>query len=194
MPIKRLSQTSLLSFQKHSNMLAGNSAYSPPVYDLLETTLIGTNTASVTFSNLNNYSDYKHLQLRMTLRDSGAVTRTNSFIRFNSDSGTNYACHHLFSFGSVFSSAEPSQTAIKLPFTSGANAASNQFSPYVVDILDFSSSSKNTTTRAFSSNVSDTIVSIHTGLWNNTAAVTTLVVSTDGNFVSGSRVSLYGIK
>ena len=197
MPIKRLSQTSLASFQKHSNLLAGNPAFNPNSFDLLETTLISTNTASVTFSNLNNYSDYKHLQVRVTGRVSTTQFDTQIRVRLNADSGSNYAFHTLFGSGSsVSSSASTSQTSGRLGFFPDANQTANIFGALVFDLLDFASANKTTTIRSFSGQAgTNNSVNLNSTLWNNTAAVTSLtVLPLTGNFVSGSRLSLYGIK
>jgi hypothetical protein len=166
-------------------------------YVRLETTLISTNTASVTFSNLNAYSAYKHLQIRLTGRSgTSGASFTNLFVRFNADSGSNYAVHWLTGSGaSVSSSADSSQAQITLYDILGrttdiAGAA-------VIDILDFSSSSKSTTLRSLSGGVdgSETRIYLQSGLWNNTAAVTSITLSGQSdNFGSGTRLSLYGIK
>lgn len=198
MPIKRLSQTSLVSFQKHSNMLAGNPAFNPNSFDLLQTTLISTNTASVTFSNLGNYSDYKHLQIRGTGRtDDGSVL----YVRMNGDTSTVYSYHGLQGNGTSVSSSATSSANIMIALFPLANAGNttNIFSGFVIDILDFSNTNKNTTMRSFGGNSQaagfNTALALRSGLWNNTAAVTSLTfTNSGGNFVSGTRLSLYGVK
>lgn len=183
-------------------ILASAGAAAPPVaagaYDLLETQTLGTAAASVTFTGLGSYSDYKHLQIRAVGRTDRNVASDNLLLRFNSDTGSNYARHQLEGNGSsVTSGAETSQTAIKTGRFSDQTAAANAFGAMVTDILDFSSSSKNTTVRTLTGADSgfDTIV-LNSGFWNNTAAVTaiTLLPQLGTNLVAGSRFSLYGIK
>jgi hypothetical protein len=168
-------------------------------YDLLETTTLGTAAASVTFSNLNNYSDYKHLQVRYTVRTSRAQSFDTMLTRLNSDSGSNYARHSLVGDGSsVSSEASTSQTSVNSVRIIGNNATANIFAAGVVDILDFSNSSKNTTLRFLTGRLETGLneIGLTSGLWNNTAAVTSVqfLPGTGPNFNIGCRFSLYGIK
>ena len=166
-------------------------------YVRLESTILTTTAASVTFSNLNNYSAYKHLQLRITARtDRSGSGDDNIGIRVNSDTGSNYAYHWLTGDGSsVASSATTSTTFAFVGKTAAALATANNFAGNVIDILDFNSSAKNTTFRSLSGQGSD-YIRLFSGLWNNTAAVTALLLYplTGPNFIAGSRFSLYGIK
>ena len=177
--------------------VAGAGAGATGSFDLLETTLISTNTASVTFSNLNNYSDYKHLQIRMTLRSN---TSTDvGYLRFNSNTGNNYSNHDLVGNGSgVFSAAWTSQSGMWIRFA-GSDDPANAFSSTVVDVLDFGNASKNTTVRQLNgwiaTGAGSNFIYLMSGAWLNTNAVTSMTLSNlDSSFVSGSRFSLYGIK
>jgi hypothetical protein len=169
-------------------------------FDLLETTLITSNTASVTFSNLNTYSDYKHLQVRFTARNSN-TTSGDIALRINGDSGSNYAYHWLRGSGSAVGSfAATSQTVARAGLIIPSDGVTNNFGPSIIDILDFSNTSKNTTIKVFYG-IHDNVgasneIGLNSALWNNTSAVTSLAFTPpgSGNFVSGSRFSLYGIK
>jgi hypothetical protein len=175
---------------------AGGAAFSSD-YELIETQILGSSQASITFSSLSTYSStYKHLQVRMALRDTRAVTVQNAFIRFNADSGNNYAYHLLQGDGSsVSSTSGTSQDAAVASTYAGASAASNVYGGGVLDILDPYSTTKNTTTRSLSGFGSSTI-RLWSGVWLNTAALTSMqiIAGAGANFVSGSRFSLYGIK
>jgi hypothetical protein len=182
----------------HWGILA-SSGKAAGAFDLLETIVLGTAAASVTFSNLNNYSDYKHLQIRYTVRTSRAQSFDTMLTRLNSDSGSNYARHSLVGDGSTLSSeAATSQTSVNSVRIIGNNATANIFAAGIVDILDFGSSSKNTTLRFLTGRLETGLneIGLTSGLWNNTAAVTTLafIPGTGPNFVAGSRFSLYGVK
>jgi hypothetical protein len=167
-------------------------------FDLLETTLLGSDTASVTFSGLGSYSAYKHLQIRATTRLSPNSTLVGSRLRMNADSGNNYSEHILYGqAGSVTSGATTSQTSITA-FTTANSAPANSFAGQVIDILDFSNTNKNTTIRhlygALVAGGVDTIA-LQSGAWLNTAAVTSIsFTAASGNYLTGSRFSLYGIK
>jgi hypothetical protein len=166
-------------------------------FDLLQT-VTPSGTGTVTFSGLDTYTSYRHLQLRIAARSSNAQGGIGSiFLRFNS-STTGYAFHNLFGSGSTVSSdANSSQAEITLPAIINDGATASVFSVGIIDILDFSSSNKNTTIRGLiGGTTTSPQVRLLSGLWNNTAAVTsfTLVVGGGSNYLSGSRISLYGIK
>jgi hypothetical protein len=62
MAIKSLDKSSLVTPQTTNSMLAG---YSFEDYELIESVFVASNTATITFNNLNQYAtEYKHLQLR----------------------------------------------------------------------------------------------------------------------------------
>jgi hypothetical protein len=165
-------------------------------YELIETQILGSNQASITFSNLGNFSTtYKHLQLRYVARSSIGDIGESISVRVNDISTTSYSQHRLFGTGSsVISSAEASQTQFRIGFISGSTFAANAFGAGVVDVLDVYGS-KNKTFRSLSGNAT-AIVALSSGAFLETTAVTSLVLrsETGANFVTGSRFSLYGIR
>jgi hypothetical protein len=167
-------------------------------YELIASEILTTNEASITFSNLGDYSStYKHLQIRTvgrTDRGSGAVADT-ALVRINGDTGSNYSRHFLLGDGSsVSSGAGASQTSMFGPRFTAAGATANAFGAGVIDILDPYSTTKNTTIRSL--NGIDILIYLTSGAFLSTAAVSsvTLLPEIGSNFVSGSRFSLYGIK
>jgi len=167
-------------------------------FDLLETTVLGSNTQTVTFSGLGSYSQYKHLQLRCVLRMSdsgnggGVIT-----LQFNGVT-SGYAQHRLAGTGSsVISGANTSTISMSALWATGQNSEANSFGAGVVDILDFSNTNKNTTIRGFTGATSNNQVVLYSGLYPDTTAVTSITVLQSANnysFQTGSRFSLYGIK
>jgi hypothetical protein len=158
-------------------------------------TAVGTGSSdSITFSSIP--SSYKHLQIRYFAKCNSA---TGAYLRFNSDSGNNYAWHYLDGQGSVASAAGYApQPAVGIsPPESGIG--SSQFSVGIIDIIDYASTTKNKTTRTFTGidvNGVGGDIALNSGLWRNTAAITTILFTTlaGGNFTSDSVFSLYGIK
>ena len=166
-------------------------------FDLLETTTLTSSALSVTFSGLDAYSDYKHLQIRMVGRGDRATSLADLWLRFNSDSGSNYAWHVLYGSGSsVGSIGYPSQPKIQTGYVTGSTFTSNGFAGTVTDILDFSSTSKNTTIRSLTGMAgTNNQIRMFSGLWNSTSAVTSIQLLPEvDNLVAGSRFSLYGVK
>ncbi len=180
----------------------GASAAGGPSFDLLETQNLSGAQSSITFSNLNsNYgSTYQHLQIRAAACLTAGGGIDSMAIRFNGDSGSNYVYHVLQGINSSTpsSSVLTGQTSSRIAFITGNGYATGQFSPIVIDILDpFESGIKNKVARGFSGSSSngDKGVAIHSALWLNTAAVTSItLLGLSGNIDVNSRISLYGLK
>ena len=203
MPIKSLSQSSLLSFQKYSSLLAGNPAYSPGSYDLLETEILTGSQASVTFSSLNSTygSTYQHLQLRLTARGGRSSQNSPLFVQFNSSGGTAYFSHALLGTGSsVLSESLTSKSLIeRAGSVAGTQAAANAFGANIIDILDPFDTAKNTTLRGIGGGSyasTGPIIGLWSGAWNNTASIDSIQLTdySGTDFIAGSRFSLYGLK
>jgi hypothetical protein len=176
-------------------VVAGNA------YEWLETTVLGTATSSVTFSNLDtNYaSTYQHLQIRMVGRTSGSEGGQGAQIRlrFNSDSGSNYRHHYLYGDGAAMVSNSGTATFVGLQRFTDSGATANAYGAMIVDILDAFESTKNTTVRWIGGNANNSsFIFMNSGLWINTAAITTIFLQPNvgGDFAAGSRFSLYGMK
>jgi len=116
----------------------------------------------------------------------------------NSDTGSNYSVHGIFGNGSTVGSfGLTSQTKGRLFTIGNAVESSNIFGAGVTDILDFSSTSKNTTVRSLGGIAGTTdSIRLNSFAYLSTSAVTSLFLYLESgtNFVAGSRFSLYGIK
>jgi hypothetical protein len=164
-------------------------------YELIASEILGSTQASITFSNLGDYSStYKHLQIRYAARGNGSSTGT--LLRFNGDTGNNYARHLLYASGSggVVSSLNGTSTSgAWAGSVFGTGATANAFAAAVVDVLDVYAT-KNKTIRTLEARPNEW-VALNSGLWMNTASVTSITLLPDGaSFIAGSRFSLYGIK
>jgi hypothetical protein len=183
---------------------AGGAAFESD-YELIESVILGSTQASIVFSNLGTYSStYKHLQVRGVTRTTRPSPNVNDVLHLtmNGDDGANYAWHELRGGdGSVSSGAGSSQNYIRFSISHVSQNTANLFSPVVADILDFSSTTKNTTVRSLSGmkavdgSASQNFIDVRSGFWNNTAAVTSLTFKSFGTgFEIGTRLSLYGIR
>lgn len=167
-------------------------------YDLLETQVLTSSAASVTFTGLDSYTDYKHLQFRIVARSDRATQDYDvAYINFNNDTGSSYAHHRIQGTGSSVTIYGNSGLTVGLAgyLTAAGDSVTNSFAGMVLDILDFSSTTKNTTTRGLWGNVSDdTYIGFGSNLWNTTSAVTEIDFTCVSNYIAGSRFSLYGVK
>jgi hypothetical protein len=189
------------------NNIVGLLAAAPSLnsYESIQTvTVTGSSTASITFSSIPQ--TYKHLQIRGILRGVGAGFGSGTFGvvgRLNNDSGSNYSNHVLFGNGSSASAgAATSQTSEAIVNFPGTSETANSFGAFVLDILDYSNTSKFKTSRTlggYDGNNTNGIVTFRSDLWQNTAAVTqidlTAGISGPNQFwAANSSFALYGIK
>lgn len=154
-------------------------------YIPIATQTLGSATATVTFSGIpGTYTDLRIVYASTASSDAG------NYLRFNSDSGSNYSRTNLYGNGSAAGSDRQSNvTGIYGPFTMSSNVTTN-----LIDVINYSNTTTNKTVlvRAGAANNS-TLATV--GLWRSTSAITSIVITCDGaNFVSGSTFTLYGIK
>jgi hypothetical protein len=109
--------------------------------------------------------------------------------------------HELRGFGSNVTSISETSDTTRILVARGASSGSTTgaFGTFILDVLDYSNTLKNTTTRALFGAVlgNDQVIGLSSGLFISTNAITSLTLSpqNDGqSFVTGSRFSLYGIR
>ena len=182
---------------KYDNLSADNN-----YMETIASTLVGAGgTSSITFSNIPQ--GYKHLQIRIIAR----TTRTSysndyMLLRFNGDSGSNYSNHALTGTGgSAGSIGYASQTASSIQRFAGNAMTANAFGVAIIDILDYTNTSKYKTLRNIGATDDNDIggtaeVGFYTNCWMNTAPITSMVFTTSpsANITQNSRISIYGIK
>ena len=121
----------------------------------------------------------------------------NPLLRLNGDSGSNYSYHSLYGNGtSALAEGLASQSSIGVGQIAGDNSA-NVFGASVIDILDYSVTSKNTTVRSLGGSDRNGAGSMRmqSGCWLNTSAVTTItLVLNTGDWGEYSTAALYGIR
>lgn len=174
-------------------------------YESIATTTVGAGgTATITFSSIP--STYKHLQLRIISRSDLATSDTDSLaLRFNSDTGSNYAYHFLTGNGATATaSAAASQSAAILGGEPSNSHTSSVFGAFVVDILDYANTSKTKVIRSLGGYDANGVgtdkgeIRLSSSLWNSTSAITDISLKSGGSFNRGftqySSFALYGIK
>lgn len=169
-------------------------------YESIATVSVGGGGSStVTFSSIP--STFKHLQVRAIVRGNSASTIDAIKMTFNSDtSSSNYVTLHQI-YGSGTSAAAQSSTGngwIYQSYVAGNSANSNVFGAYVTDILDYTSTNKNKTTRTLCGidNNGGGYVTFGSGLWmNSSTAINRIDLEVDSStFRQYSQIALYGIK
>jgi hypothetical protein len=161
-----------------------------PTYVPLNRITLAANANSVTLSNIaQNYAD---LVLIVNIRTARSATGAAGFLRANSDSGSNYTRVGMFGAGSVgrFTNTD---TSYYLQLT-GNTAPAGMRSNNIVQLFDYSAIDKHKNSLIRQVEGNNEAVLAESGRWANTAAITSLTLqSSDGDFLSGSTISLYGI-
>jgi len=172
--------------------MPAGSTYTP----IATTTVAGTSTSTITFSTIaGTYTD-----LILVGNLGSETTNAFPFLRFNSDTGSNYSYTFVYGDGSgVASSRVSNNTQLFNDDVSVKQGAVN--SNVIYQIMNYSNTTtfktslqrKNTVDAA---DFNGAIASV--GLWRNTAAITSISIQliragTPYNFSSGSTFTLYGI-
>jgi hypothetical protein len=181
------------------NIVAGTfSVPAPPIapssYESIATINGDGSSQSLDFTSIP--STYKHLQLRaFYIGTSGSGTLRLRVGNGSIDTGSNYAQHQLSGNGSsasatsVATSSDTSYLLLESQQTYGW--------AFVMDILDYASTSKNKTIRTLTGgdNNGSGHVGLTSTLWMQQTAITNLRISTQsGAFTTTSQFALYGIK
>jgi hypothetical protein len=202
---KLSNQSVATGLQAHyDDMLAGNPFFNPwapaPSYDSIATVTVGSGgSSSISFTSIP--STYTHLQIRGIGRLTNAVSSNDASLRFNTDSGSNYAHHHLYGNGASASTPGTGSTTSSILVSyggfPGTNTTTTAFSGFVIDILDYASTSKNKTVRGligYDANGSGEL-SLFSGLWFNSTIAGIFQIDFSGvTFAQYSQFALYGVK
>jgi len=159
----------------------------PRTYEPIQTQVLATAVASVTFSSIpQTYTDL----ILISCPINSGVTAVN--IYFNSDTGTNYSCTRLYGGGGLASSDRFTNTASSLGGW-GTNANTN---PYLMtsQIMNYSNTTTNKAMLTRVSEMNASYVGLIATLWRNTNAITSVAFTGNANFSIGSTFTLYGIK
>lgn len=163
-------------------------------YDLIASTVLGTGSATVTFSSIP--STYRDLVLVMNCL--GTSTSVNTmYARFNSDSGNNYFGTSLYGTNTntvASASNTTGQTEINISDRSNAGFNDTRRALYIVNFIDYSATNKHKTLiqRANSQPSGEVVLQGHR--WANTSAINRIDLTAYGqSFAATSTFYLYGI-
>lgn len=174
---------------------AGAAAAAGTGYDSIATASLA-GVSGTTFNSIP--STYTHLEIRFIGVESTALGN-DTRIRFNSDTGSNYARHQFYANRSTQAGAGTASTTFIKATNAFNGLSTSQPSVGIIQILDYKSTSKNKVSKHFSGIDLDSsgTVDIMSGLWMSTSAITSITFEINGTgstFGTGSSVALYGIK
>lgn len=153
-------------------------------------------SGGVNFQNIPQ--TFTHLQIRAFWRSTFAAVADGFIVRLNANT-TNHTFHWLQGDGSSATSGNTlNGNAFRFTHAPGANATSGVFGIAIIDLLDYTNTNKLKTMRGlagFDNNGSGQ-VALESGLYYvNTNAIDqiTLFPNNSNDFVTGTRIDLYGI-
>lgn len=161
----------------------------PQTYTPLASQTLTGAQASVTFSSIS--SAYTDLVIVFTTKLTAGADGIN--LQFNGDTATNYSFTYLLGSGSSATSGRYANTAnIKVAFNGYPSTSDGHVS--ITQINNYSNSTTYKTVMTRDNNAANGTGGI-VGLWRNTAAVTSIVLTAvSSTFTAGSTFTLYGIK
>jgi hypothetical protein len=198
-PVYKLSASSIKGRTNYGSMLAGNTAFVLPYFESIATVSVGSGgAANVEFTSIP--ATFTHLQVRAIARTTRTGSSGNDYlgIKFNSDSGSNYAYHLLYGNGStVTAQASTSSTTIYNGNAPRDGATASIYGVNVFDILDYANTNKYKTVRTLGG--ADTNgagqITFSSGLWMSTSAITSITLSPESDsWKQYSTFALYGIR
>lgn len=161
-----------------------------PTYIALATTTLASNTSTVTFGSIP--SGYRDLIVVINTKTNTAGPDSMG-VRFNADTGSNYSNVRMVgSSGGVSSYSDTTSVAYI-----GVPASSSNPLSVILHIMDYSATDKHKTILSRGSQ-GDGWVTLHSGRWANTAAITSLTITpppgSSWTMSTGGTLSLYGIR
>ena len=160
--------------------MAASSTYTP-----IATTTLGSAVASYTFSSIpGTYTD-----LILVITGTTVTNNINYWLQINGDTGSNYSYTFILGNGSTASSG---RATTETKWRVANNSSSTNTTPTIVQIQNYANTTTYKTGLARSNDASyGTWANV--GLWRNTAAISSITVSSDSNLNTGSIYTLYGI-
>jgi hypothetical protein len=156
----------------------------------IQTVTVGSGgAATIDFTSIPQI--YTDLKIVLSLRGSNANVYSTTKIQFNGTGDTGMSTRHIIADGS----AVTQNTGLYLGDSSGASATANTFGNFEVYIPDYTSSNNKTWSAdtASENNGTEAYLELTSGLWANTAAITSVTIVSQANFVQYSSATLYGI-
>lgn len=160
-------------------------------YTLISSVTVGAGgAATISFTSIP--ATYTDLLVSCSTRASGSFSSAALYIKFNGSSSS-YSMRMLNGNGSSASSVTDTSLYGIVP---AANIAANTFGSAQFYIPNYASSNNKSVSAetVLEQNATDGIMYNFAGLWSNSAAITSIELSSNGgNFVQYSTAYLYGI-
>lgn len=173
-------------------------AIAPPTGAVLGDQVLASAAASVSFASIP--ATYAHLVIVWQARsDNAGIDIAEASMRFNGDTGSSYNTQTILGNNATASaSAMVGADRAYLGHIAAATAQAGMGSSGVIEIPNyrgatFWKSGFSRTSRDGNSAAANMVVYNSEFVWKSTAAIHTVSLDVTGNFVAGSRFTLYGI-
>lgn len=164
---------------------------------LISSSTLGAAAASVTFSSIPQ--TYSHLRVHMLVRgDRSGSNEDNVLVRFNGDTAANYDRQYTYFTTSASATATVGQTSILLgnmpaSVSTADTSGVHDFLVAGYTVALHKTLISNGLDSFDNTNAASQLRWASGGKWRSTAAITSItVLAAVGNFVAGSKFSLYG--
>ena len=194
MAITRISQSTVKEGLEKFNSFYGGASFVFGDYESIATITAGSGgVQSLVFTSIP--TGYQHLQIRAVLRSTYGIDQPALSIQLN---GTQIDRNHGL-YGGGSSASAYSGTSGYISHTNGNTAPASMFSAIIIDILDYTSTTKNKVVRAFSGGDRNGsgFVEMTSGLEITTSVVSSVGIwepDTSYKIAQHSTAALYGVK
>lgn len=161
-------------------------------------TILGVSAANIDWQSIP--ATFAHLAFELYDRGDAASANQALFLRFNNDSGANYDYEVQTTAATTVTGSEGlAQTSARIGQGPANTAPANVFSGLTAWIEHYSGSTNQKCGHAHGSDKSGTgtgniIIEMDAFFWRSAAAINRITIfPQSGNFVAGTRATLYGI-
>lgn len=171
--------------------------------NVIGTQTLASSSNTITVSNISVSSKIKVIMIELSLRSDTASVTDNIGIRLNGDSSSNYS--YTLRTGNTAKNSGAQVLAVRTDSSSyislipipGVGSLGNTFSTYKGYLFNHNNSSSFSNIMikgGFDYNAASGYHMDIAGVWKSTSDVTSIsFINTGGNFVTGSRVSLFAM-
>ena len=154
----------------------------------IETIELDSSQSSITFSSIPQ--DYDDLVILVSARSDRTGSNTDGLNVKPNNIATNSTIRLIGDGSSAFSDTANDQGVLPT-----SDTTSNTFGNIKIYISNYTSSNDKSISSdsVTENNATEAIQSLHASIWQNSAAITSLVVEPNDNFLSGGTFSLFGV-
>ena len=179
----------------------GDGTWAAPAMVQLYDSTLGVATASFDVSSISGA--YNHLRLHLLIRGDTAAANTRFQMRFNNDTAGNYDWQRMFlaAAGPPGGQESFAATSLEVGDIPAATSTASLFGQGVIDIAAYAQTTAHkleqfsgTSIEGPGTGTGNMVLWSSGGRWRSTAAINRITIfPAAGNFIAGSRLTIYGL-